>query len=239
MEVPAIIILVYIASTVGTITSFGTSTIMVPTLSLFYSFSPVLLFTGIIHGIGNLGKMYFFKSGIRWRLIFLFGIPGIIFSYLWSRIIPELSPQIILRVLGVFILVYVFYILKNPQWKLPNKNSTAVLGGSLTGISAAVFGVQGAVRAIFLSAFNLPKDVFIFTAGAIGIIIDITRIIGYFQNDFTLGNTLSIALLISVPVSIAGSFTGKKLIGKVSQKSFRTLIATALVVIALRYIIWG
>ena len=114
-----------------------------------------------------------------------------------------------------------------------------MLGGSLTGISAAVFGVQGAIRALFLSAFDLKKDVFLFTAGAIGLVIDITRIIGYFQNEFSLNNTLLIALVISVPVSFLGSYTGKKLVDRIPQEKFRKLIAFALLLLAVRYLIWA
>ncbi|MEX0895912.1 MAG: sulfite exporter TauE/SafE family protein [Patescibacteria group bacterium] len=238
-EVVLLVLLTYLASAVGTITSFGTSTIMVPTLSLFYGFNPVLLFTGLIHAVGNIGKMVFFRSGVQWKLIFLFGIPGIVFSYLGTQVLPSIPSESILRVLGIFIIAYVVYILKNPEWKLPKKNSIALAGGSLTGISAAVFGVQGAIRALFLSAFDLKKDVFLFTAGAIGLVIDSARIIGYLESEFVLSNTLLLALLFCVPVSFLGSYTGKKLVDIIPQEKFRKLIAIALLILAVRYLIWA
>lgn len=47
----------------------------------------------------------------------------------------------------------------NPEWELPQRDATAVAGDLLTGTTAAIFGVQDAVRALFLSAFNLRKAV--------------------------------------------------------------------------------
>lgn len=53
MELTALIALTLIASCIGTMTGFGTSTIMVPVLSLFLPLPLVLLFAGIIHWFGD------------------------------------------------------------------------------------------------------------------------------------------------------------------------------------------
>ena len=49
MEIVLLVLLTFFASIIGTLAGFGTSTIMVPILSLFYPFSLVLFFVGIIH----------------------------------------------------------------------------------------------------------------------------------------------------------------------------------------------
>ena len=46
----------------------------------------------------------------------------------------------------------------------------------LTGFMAGIFGMGGAIRSLFLSAFNLPKEVYIVTGAAIAIFIDISRL---------------------------------------------------------------
>ena len=79
------ILLTLISATVGTMTGFGTSTIMVPTLALFLPLPQVLLFVGIIHWFGNVWKMLLFKEGFNWKLILLFGLPGVIVSPVVER----------------------------------------------------------------------------------------------------------------------------------------------------------
>ena len=64
-EILFISILTFIASIVGTVTGFGTSTIMVPALLFFYPLPQVLLLVGIVHFAGNIWKMIFFHSGLR------------------------------------------------------------------------------------------------------------------------------------------------------------------------------
>ena len=80
MEIIFIAILALIASIVGTITGFGTSTIMVPVLLFFFPVSQVLLLVGIIHWFGNIWKITLFRGGIRWNLLLLFGLSGIVRS---------------------------------------------------------------------------------------------------------------------------------------------------------------
>jgi len=46
------------------------------------------------------------------------------------------------------------------EWALPKTNVTAVCGGMLSGLFAGFFGVGGAVRGAFLTAFDLPKEVY-------------------------------------------------------------------------------
>ena len=72
MDIALIAALTLIASAVGTLTGFGTSTIMVPILASFLPVPQVLLLVGIIHWFGDIWKMLLFRIGVRWRLIFLF-----------------------------------------------------------------------------------------------------------------------------------------------------------------------
>ncbi len=238
METLTLVILTFIASIIGTTTSFGTSTFMIPILGFFYPLGVALLFAGIIHWFGNLWKMLFFRSGKKWKLILLFGLPGIIASYFGAKLLPEISETLLSRLLGIFFIGYVIFLFKNENWKIPASKSMSIIGGVLSGFSAGLFGVGGAIRAAFLSAYNLKKEVFFFTAGAIGIFIDSGRIFQYVADGIKLENNLPMALALGIPVSFLGGYVGKKITDKIPQKSFRNVIAAALLLMALKYIIW-
>lgn len=238
MEILIIALFTFLASMVGTTTSFGTATFMVPVLGFFYPLPVTLLFTGIIHFFGNFWKMLFFRSGKNLKLILLFGIPGIIASYLGAQALPNISETLLSRLLGIFFILYTIFLIKNKEWKLKGKPANAILGGILSGFSSGIFGVGGAIRAAFLSAYDLKKEVFIFTAGAIGIFIDGGRITKYLIDGIKMENNLLIALIISIPVSFLGGYTGKKITGKISQEKFRTVITIALFLMAIKYIVW-
>lgn len=64
----AIAVLTVLAGGVGTLSDFGTSTIMVPALVMFYPLPRTLLVVGVIHWFGDVWKMAPVRRGNRARL---------------------------------------------------------------------------------------------------------------------------------------------------------------------------
>ena len=179
MDIALIALLTFVGSVIGTVTGFGTSTVMVPALVMFYPLPQALLLVGIIHWFGDIWKMLLFRSGVRWRLVLLFGVPGVVATVLGGLLVFQAPQELLSRILGAFLLAYVAFILIKRRFKVPQTTATALTGGALYGLSAGAFGVGGAVRGAFLAAYDLPKEVYIFTAGAIGLAVDIGRLATY------------------------------------------------------------
>jgi uncharacterized membrane protein YfcA len=129
----------------------------------------------IIHWFGNVWKMLFFRSGIDWKLILGFGVPGIFAGVLGGWLSQMVDTVLLIRFIGFFLLAYVAFLMFEPSFKLPKKMGTSIAGGLSSGFLAGLTGVGGNPEQ-FLSAFDLPKAKFIFTAGAIGFFIDSSRV---------------------------------------------------------------
>ncbi|PLW95919.1 MAG: sulfite exporter TauE/SafE family protein, partial [Marinilabiliales bacterium] len=97
MEIFIIALLTILASGIGTITGFGTSTILVPILLFYLPLPETLLVVGVIHFSGDIWKMILFRKGFYWKLILTFGLTGIIASFLGARIVFSASPEVLLR----------------------------------------------------------------------------------------------------------------------------------------------
>ncbi|MEX1012668.1 MAG: sulfite exporter TauE/SafE family protein [Waddliaceae bacterium] len=238
MEILYITLLTIVATCVGTLTGFGTSTIMVPVLLLFFPIAPTLLFVGIIHWFGNIWKIAFFKEGVRWSLIFSFGISGVILSFLGARLVFSVSNALLSQVLGGFLILYVVFLFFNPSFKFKQNTLTAATGGAFSGFFAGIFGVGGAIRGAFLSVFDLPKAVYIATSGAIGLVIDTTRIITYVNEGATIPSHLTFGLLIFIPASFLGAQLAKKIVHRIPQNQFRMVIALFLLLIGFKMVLF-
>jgi uncharacterized membrane protein YfcA len=228
----------FIAATFGTISGFGISTIMIPVLSLFYPLSTTLLFVAIIHLCGDIWKIIFFKRGANWKLILGFGIPGIILSYLGASITLSVSPIFLKRLLGAFLLIYMIYLFIKKRWSIAKTNATSIVGGSLSGFFAGIFGVGGAIRGAFLSAYDLPKEMYIYTAGMIAFFVDISRITKYLTGGMRLENHLLWLLILLVPLSFLGAYLAKKIVNSVPQNLFRLVVACLLGVVGLKFLLF-
>ena len=237
MEIPLIMSLVIIASCVGTMTGFGTSTIMVPVLLFFYPLPQTLLFVGIIHWFGNVWKLILFSKGFRWKLVLSFGVPGIAATYLGASLVFSISSAILSRILGTFLVCYVVYLFLKSSFRIKPSLSAGACGGALSGFLAGIFGIGGAVRGLFLTAFDLPKEVYIATAGAIALFIDTTRLITYLQKGARLEELLLWGLLLFVPASFLGARIAKHVVEKIPQAHFRKVVAVFLFLVGVKLLL--
>jgi len=224
-EVIYIALITLLASLIGTMAGFGISTIMVPILLIILPLPQTLLLVGIVHWFNDIWKMLLFRKGIRWKLLLAFGLPGIFASFLGSSLSLRISREILSKALGVFLIAYVIFIFFNRTFKLSQKLSVAISGGTLTGFFAGIFGIGGEINAVALSAFNLEKAVYVATAGAIAFMIDSTRIATYIQGGTRLDPVLISGFLIFIPVSLIGAMIGKRGVEKISQEKFRNFVA--------------
>jgi uncharacterized protein len=238
-EVILLCLLTLFASGIGTATGFGTSTVMIPVMVLFVPVPIALLFVGIIHLFGDIWKILLFKRGFDWALLLGFGISGIAASYLGASLSLQVQVIPLERILGAFLILYVIYLLIKREWALPKTYGTAIGGGLLSGFFAGLFGVGGAVRGAFLTVFNLPKEVYIFTSGLIALFIDITRVSRYVWGGTRLQEDLLFALIFCIPISLGGAYLAKKFLNRLPQKYFRSFVGIFLALVGLRLLIWG
>lgn len=237
MEIALILFVVIAAGGVGTMTGFGISTIMMPLILLFYPVPATLFFVGIIHFFGNVWKLLLFRRGLRWRLILSFGIPGVVATYIGASLVFSIPAAVLSRILGSFLIIYVIYLFVESSFRVKPNLVFGSFGGALSGFFAGIFGLGGAVRSLFLTAFDLPKAVYISTAGAIAIFIDAARLATYFKN----GARLPTLLLYGLPVFIVASFLGaaiaKRIVDRIPQEHFRKVIAVFLLLMGIKLLL--
>ncbi|HET8574888.1 MAG TPA: sulfite exporter TauE/SafE family protein [Candidatus Paceibacterota bacterium] len=224
MEIILIALLTFVASTVGTLAGFGISTIMVPTLLFFFPFSVVLIVVGIIHWFGNLWRIIIFRKGFRLRLTLLFGIPGMAAAVVGAFFVSRVSDTLLSQILGGILLFYVLFLLMKPTFTLSKKPISSIAAGTLSGFFSGIFGIGGVLRSMFLSAYNLPKSVFIATAGAVSVLVDSSRLPVYFLNGNTVPEELFFGLLLFIFASFLGVEAAKFFVHKIPEKRFRAVI---------------
>jgi hypothetical protein len=90
-----------------------------------------------------------------------------------------------------------------------------------------------------LSAFDLPKAVYISTSGAIALFVDTTRLITYVSGGLGLPSSLSWGVLVFIPASLVGAVAAKKVVGKIPQKQFRLFVAGFLFLVGIKFLLFS
>jgi uncharacterized protein len=227
-----------LAEIVGTMAGFGSSTIFLPIALFFFDFRTALILVAIFHISGNIGRITFFRHGFDKKMLLRFGIPSVILTLAGALLVQYISQPLLKFILGVFLVIYVILFLWRPDLKAKPGVRNSLIGGGLSGFFAGLIGTGGALRGAFLTSFNLEKSVYISTAAAISLAVDITRIPVYISSGF-----LPKEMLIYIPflflVAIAGSYIGKKIVNKIPQKIFRKIVLVCIGLVSIKFIYDG
>lgn len=226
-------LLTFLAATFGTTTGFGTSTLMVPVLVMYFPPIEALFLSAIIHWFVNLWKIIFFYRGLDFRFLGLFGGVGFVASYLGASMVVGLDEKYFLFPLGFFLVSYSTFLILRGNFKIPTTRFLAMLGGALSGFSAGALGVGGPIRSMFLTAFNLPKETYIATVGAVGVLVDSARITAYFISGAQLPKGLANGLFVFIFASLLGAIVAKRIASMIPQQKFRQFVALFLFAIGL------
>ncbi len=114
----------------------------------------------------------------------------------------------------------------------------ALAGGAASGIYAGILGTGGALRALFLNAFKLPKDRYIATAAMLALVTDVTRIPIYLNNGLHLTSTIPKLILLATPVSLFGTWLGRRLVTVIPRAALRRIVLVALFGVGVKLVFW-
>lgn len=217
------ILLALLAEVLGTVGGFGSSLFFVPIAAYFLDFHSVLGITALFHVSSNLSKIALFKKGIDRKLVLSMGIPAVLFVILGAYLSRFVSSRLLEGILAGFLILISLLFLLFRQLNIQPTQLNAAQGGALSGIIAGMLGTGGAIRGIVLTAFNLKMDVFIATSAIIDLAIDASRSIVYTMNGYVHQHDLYLIPILFL-VSVAGTFIGKQLLKRVSEKQFRSFV---------------
>lgn len=223
MSIFLFVVAALLAEILGTIGGFGSSLFFVPVASYFFDFETVLGITALFHVSSNLVKIALFRHGFNKRLFLLVGIPSVL-GVIVGAYLSAFAPSFWLEwIMAIFLILFSTFLLLWQNMKVSDKPSISVSSGLLSGLLAGLVGTGGAVRGIALSAFKLRMEVFIATSAFIDLLVDLSRSVVYYNNGFIQMDQLKWVILL-IGVSIVGTWTGKKILEKISEDRFRAIV---------------
>ena len=217
------VFLAIIAEVLGTIGGFGSSLFFIPIAGFFLDFHSVLGITALFHVSSNLSKIALFRNGIDKKLIVYLGIPAVIFVIIGAYFSNLMKSDYLEVGLAVFLIVTSIVFLTFKTFTLNPSIKNSVIGGILSGGVAGLLGTGGAIRGITLSAFNLTPAVFIATSAVIDLGVDASRSVVYILNGYVHQHDLYLIPFL-IGASFLGTLIGKKLLTKISDKRFKSMV---------------
>ncbi len=211
---------------------FGAGLIAIPMLAFILPVSTAVSVATVLTTLSSVQQVSREWRQIAWRqflVIFLYSMVGVALGLYFIKLLDE---DVMRKCLGVFMVIYAIQALfaMDTSRFLPARWHGAVGAGAgiLGGLFSALFGAgAGPIYVVYFDILRLEKAVFRATMSAVVLLGGAARIAGY--GTYGLYGPATITLLaVGLPVMIAGSWLGDRLVYRLNARSFSRLIAAVM-----------
>lgn len=232
-ELIFLLILAFASSVWTAIIGLGGGIMIISFLPGILPNSAIIPVHGVVQLFSNLGRLGFGLKDAVWRLIGPFFIGGIFGAALASQLVVKFPTDILPLVLGIFILLMIWFPGAIRRIKLPGGFYSL---GFVESFLTLFLGVAGPLTAPFLLKEELSKDQIVVTSAAISLIAHGLKLIAFTLIGFAFGEYLWLLLGMITAVT-AGAYVGTKLRNRVPEKLFIQIFKIVVSLLAVRMII--
>lgn len=232
-----IFIIAYLAASLSGAAGFGGALLLLPVLTGVVGIKAAVPILTIGQIFGNASRVWFGRQELKWKPILFFLLTAIPLTIIGSYLFTDIdSKKIKIGIGGFLILLVVYRRIKIKNIVLGDKGM--LIGGGLTGFLSGLAGSAGPLGAAFFLGLNLTATAYIASEAFTALAMHLTKTIVYNKYSLIGQTELFYGLFIGVAM-VLGSWTGKKIIEKLSRDKFILLVEILLIISGIQMIITG
>src|SRR5262245_37432730 len=222
---PFAVVVGFVAGAVASIAGFGIGSLLTPLLALRLGMQLAVAVVAVPHFAGTALRLWRLRAHVDRRVLGRFGIASAAGGLLGS-IAHGLAPNAALAIVLGALLVFAGGLgVAGASSRLRFGRRTAWLAGALSGAFGGLVGNQGGIRSAALLGFDVPKEAFVATATAIGVVVDVARLPVYLV---TQGRELADRwpLVTSATAGVlVGTVLGYRVLRRIPEPLFRRAVS--------------
>ena len=228
-----------VAAGIAAITGFGIGSLLTPVLALQTGTKIAVAATAIPHVVGTAQRFWLLRRHVDRRVLLGFGIASAVGGLAGALVHVWVSSRALAVVFGVVVALAGVSELTGWMRRVRWGHASAWIAGATSGALGGMVGNQGGIRTGALLGFDVPKESFVATATAIGLLVDCARLPVYLATQWRdLVRVWPLILLATVAVVI-GTALGTRVLGQLRQSTFRRVIGALLVVLGVYMAVAG
>jgi uncharacterized membrane protein YfcA len=227
----------FFTSAMTSVVGSGGGTILIALLLQFMPPAAAIPVHGVVQLASNAWRTWLFRRHLAWHLIWRFAllVPAGIAVGLW--LFQGMTKETVQMLIGGFIILTLF---TRRLGRLRGKDLPLwafVPMGFFVGVLNMIVGVVAPVIGVLIIRKDLSKEDYVGTLGFYGVLTNLFKLIGFMLVGFSVVD-YGPAILAMVPAVLVGTWAGKHLLGRISERVFMWLFHAMLITLALKLIVW-
>lgn len=237
-EWPVLAVTALFAATLAAVTGFGGAAVLLPVLVAVFGMRAAVPILTVAQLVGNGSRVWFNRTELNARVVVWFALGGVPMAAVGGYLFAVAPQAALTRLLGAFLLFVVVWRRVRPR--APRGFPVQAFAGIGAGSSflSALMGSVGPIMAPFFLAYGLVKGAYIGTEALATVVMHVTKLIAYRQTAVLTGRDALTGLALG-PLMVLGSWLGKRIVDKLPERVFVTVIEVVLVVAGLMFLVRG
>lgn len=221
----------FIASLITAALGIGGGALLLAVMASLVPAAALIPVHGAVQLASNAGRMGSLIGHVHWPALKGFTLGSALGAGLGGLVVVELPAWVIQISVGVFVIWSV--VARPPAWL----SRFPILTGGISSFLTMFFGATGLFVAGYTKAQGLPRHGHVATHAALMTVQHCLKVVVFGILGFAFGAWLWVVVALSA-AGLAGTLTGKIVLGRMSDGGFRRALDVLLVLIALR-LIWS
>ena len=219
MEYIIFVALAFAASMISAVFGFGTALVLLAIGAHILPVQETIALASVSFAASTITKSFLFARHIDWKVAAIMAFASLPFAYFGASLVAEAPGDLIRRLMGGMILIYValtsFDLL--PKFRIATPGLIA--GSSLYGFISGLLGSGNVVKVILFREMNFSKHAFVGAMAATSVLSNAAKLIAYTRSDLLNPSHLWPAAAL-IAAAIIAAFTGRRLLEHFSQDHF-------------------
>jgi uncharacterized membrane protein YfcA len=230
-----LLVAAFLSATLSGALGMGGGTLLIGVMAQYFPLEILVPLHGIIQLASNSSRALYSLRHCDRRMTLKYAVGAIVGAALGSRVVVQVPEHAYPLGLGAFILLITFVPLPRSRARYAAK--WPLVGGFSTFLSLFV-GATGPLIAPFYLSEELKREALIATKAACQTFTHLLKVVTFFALGFVIGPYLPI-LIGMLAMVLLGTYAGKLLLNRISERWFALLFRALIVLLAARMIARG
>jgi uncharacterized protein len=217
------------------VAGFGGGVLLLPVFTALFGLRVAVPMLTLTQVSSNAFRVWLNRTEIRWSLVAWFAAGAVPFAVVGGLLLAHAPLGVLQRLLGAFLIGVVVWRRRRPHPRKP-ADRTFVVVGAASGLASALLGSAGPLTGPFFLAYGLTRAAYIGTEAAGALTMHLSKIAAYGAGDLLTTRVLRYGVALT-PATLAGVWTGRKIVGRISDRAFVLLVEIGLVTAGVLFLI--
>ena len=209
------------------VAGFGGGVLLLPVFTALFGLRVAVPMLTLTQLSSNGARVWFNRRDLNGPLVGWFALGAVPCAVAGGLLLAHAPLGPLKRILGVFLIAVVLWRRVNPHPRRPADPAFAGVGAA-SGLGSALLGSVGPLTAPFFLAYGLTRAAYIGTEAASALVMHAAKISAYGAGNLLTRTVLLYGLALT-PATLVGAWVGRRMVGRISDRLFVTLVEIGLV----------